>query len=137
MSETKKLKILSLDDKELILKIIREHLKSDFDVATKLNGREALKWMEEGNIPDLIISDLNMPDMDGFEFMKQVRASSYFRTIPIVLLSGAENVEKATTRVQCLNAGANDFLLKPFNPEELKAVVKAVLRTAGKLPYTV
>ncbi len=130
-----KLKVLSVDDKEFILTLIKENLKSDFEVVTRLNGKAALQYLEEGNLPDLIISDLEMPEMDGFELLRQIRASGYFKSIPVVLLSGSDSAAKSATRVDCLNAGANDFLLKPFNPEELKAVVKAVLRTAGKLPY--
>ncbi len=109
-------KILVIDDEITIRTLLDKFLSNQFDVTAMGNGQEALNWLQSGNIPDLIIVDLEMPSMDGFEFLSQVKASGYFRSIPVMMLSG---VDSSAERVKCLKAGALDFMIKPFNPEEL------------------
>jgi DNA-binding response OmpR family regulator len=109
-------KVLVIDDEITIRTLLDKFLSNQFDVTAMGNGQEALNWLQSGNIPDLIIVDLEMPSMDGFEFLSQVKASGYFRSIPVLMLSG---VDSSAERVKCLKAGALDFMIKPFNPEEL------------------
>jgi DNA-binding response OmpR family regulator len=109
-------KVLVIDDEITIRTLLDKFLSNQFDVTAMGNGQEALNWLQSGNIPDLIIVDLEMPGMDGFEFLSQVKASGYFRSIPVLMLSG---VDSSAERVKCLKAGALDFMIKPFNPEEL------------------
>ena len=97
----------------------------DGTVLSMLNPIEALAWMHAGNIPDLIISDVNMPEMDGRTFLKQLKASSTFNFIPVIILS---SLESSNDRIELLEAGASDFVLKPFNPQELKIRVRNLLR---------
>jgi len=117
--------ILVIDDEIAMLKILSHVLGNSYDIITKSDGDEALYWLQQGNIPDLVVLDINMPNIDGFAFIKNLRASGFFREIPIVVLSSNN---KSEDRIQCLNLGADDFLIKPFNPEELKARISGIFR---------
>ncbi|MCF8235771.1 MAG: response regulator [Bacteroidales bacterium] len=86
-----KKKILVIDDELSIRMLLENFLKKDYDVVTKNDGMEALKWMEDGNIPDLVVADIQMPNLDGYEFIKNIRASGYFKDIPLIMLSGIES----------------------------------------------
>jgi len=119
-----KKKILIIDD-ELSIRILLENfLKRTYDVAAKNDGMEGLKWMEEGNIPDLVVADIQMPNLDGYDFIKNVRASGYYKDIPLIMLSG---IESSNEKVKCLKLGANDYVVKPFNPEELEIRIELLL----------
>ncbi len=119
-----KKKILVIDD-ELSIRILLENfLKKEYDVVTKNDGLDALTWMEEGNLPDLIVADIQMPNLDGYEFIKNVRASGFFKDIPMIMLSG---IESSSEKVKCLKLGANDYIVKPFNPEELSIRIELLL----------
>ncbi len=119
-----KKRILIIDDELSIRMLLENFLKKDYDVVTKNDGMEGLKWMEEGNIPDLIVADIQMPNLDGYEFIKNVRASGYFKDIPLIMLSG---IESSSEKVKCLRLGANDYIVKPFNPEELSIRIELLL----------
>ena len=73
----------------------------------------AIEWLNEGNEPALIISDIRMPKMTGSEFLAYLKGNSLFKDIPVVMLSSEEST---TERINLLEAGAEDFILKPFNP---------------------
>lgn len=117
--------ILIVDDKPEIAKVITIHMSADYHVIYLRNPIEALSWMHEGHIPDLIISDVYMPEMEGGEFLKQLKASIMFKNIPVIILSSMEN---SGERIKLLEDGAEDFILKPFNPQELKIRVRNILR---------
>lgn len=119
-----KKRILIIDDELSIRMLLENFLKKDYDVVTKNDGMEGLKWMEEGNIPDLVVADIQMPNLDGYEFIKNVRASGYFKDIPLIMLSG---IESSSEKVKCLKLGANDYIVKPFNPEELSIRIELLL----------
>lgn len=117
-------KILIVDDKPSISKLIVQFLKKTYNVTTKEDGLEALSLLHSGDIPDLIITDLQMPNLDGFELIKRVKESGLFRDIPIVVLSSKDS---SSDRIKCLKMGAEDYLVKPFNPEELQIRVERIL----------
>ncbi|MCG6186915.1 MULTISPECIES: response regulator transcription factor [Maribellus] len=117
-------KILIVDDKPSISRLIVQFLSKTFEVTTKEDGLQALSWLQEGNIPDLIITDLQMPNLDGFELISRVKESGFFRDIPIVVLSSKDS---STDRIKCLKMGAEDYLVKPFNPEELQIRIERIL----------
>lgn len=123
------LSMLAIDDEVSIQLILQHYFKNDFLVVTKGNGKDALAWMQEGNIPDIIIADISMPEMDGYTFIYQVRSSGYLKNIPMVMLSGSDSTEN---KIRCLESGADDFMVKPFNPRELAARIKGILRRMGK-----
>jgi DNA-binding response OmpR family regulator len=120
-----KKKILVIDDEVTIRTLLEKFLSNQFEVTAMANGQEALNWMQAGSLPDLMIVDLEMPGMDGYEFLTQVKASGYFHAIPVMMLSG---VDSSTERVRCLKAGALDFMIKPFNPEELLIKIDILMR---------
>lgn len=125
----KKMTLLIIDD-EPSTRIVLEHfLKKDFSVIVKNDGMEGLSLLEEGTDIDFIIADLNMPNLNGKEFLKILRASNLFGDIPIIILSGTDESKE---RIDCLNSGADDFMLKPFNPMEVQAKIRAILRRISK-----
>jgi len=126
--------ILIVDDDTFIRKVLRHTLKTDFQVTTQSNGIEAMNWLEQGNEPDLIVTDLQMPYLDGMELVRLIRTSSLFRHIPIIMLSVHED---SMTRINCLDAGADDYLTKPFNPLEVRAKINAILRRLNYQPAVV
>ena len=119
----KKNKILIIDDDTSIRYLLEHILAEDYETELIDNGFDALALMQKGNIPDLIISDLTMPKMDGHDFIDNIKMSAFFKQIPLVVLS-ANN--KSNDRINCLKKGADDFLVKPFNPEELLFRVKNI-----------
>lgn len=119
-----KKQILAVDDDSSIRELLEFLLRNNYNVITKKDGMEAMMWLSEGNIPDLIITDIDMPRLNGYEFFKNVRRSGFYRDIPIMVISGLENSKFIIT---CLQQGADDYILKPFNPESLYAKIERVL----------
>jgi len=121
--------ILVVDDDEMMRTFLEGFLGTRCSVRARANGREALEEVRGASPPDLVILDLAMPEVDGFEFLAQIRANRLFDGLPIIVLSGSEQSE---VRVRCLKEGADDFLVKPFNPEELGARVDNLLRRLAR-----
>lgn len=113
-------KILVVEDERSIRLLLESFLLKEYDVISKSDGVEALDWLES-NLPDLIICDVQMPNMDGYQFVEKLRQRGYTKHTPVVMLSGVENSKE---RVKCYKLGAQDFLAKPFNPEELEEIIK-------------
>jgi two-component system, OmpR family, KDP operon response regulator KdpE len=114
--------VLVADDEPRITKLVAATLREEqFRVVTAESGAQALKMADELR-PDIAVLDLILPDLDGIEVMRQLRES---RPIPIILLTGASS---ATDKARGLDLGADDYIAKPFHPDELCARVRAVLR---------
>ena len=113
----KKNRILVVDDSDFITTLISEYFGDKFNIDTVGDGEEALYFLRENDSVDLIISDLNMPEMNGLQLQKMLKNSLIFRNIPFIILSGDTGTEK---KIECLKSGVVDFIEKPFNPEELK-----------------
>jgi two-component system KDP operon response regulator KdpE len=114
--------ILAVDDEAGILRLIKLELSSQgFRVVVANDGEEALRLAEQQR-PDIVILDVMMPEMSGLEVMRRLRERT---SIPIILLTAKDHDED---KVRGLELGADDYLVKPFNPEELSARVRAVLR---------
>ena len=117
-----KSRILIVDDDIGVVKSVRANLKArNWETLVAMDGVEALEVIGREQ-PDLILLDITMPKMDGFEVCRQVREWSQ---VPIIMLSARRNVEE---KVRCLNIGADDYVTKPFGVNELTARVTAVLR---------
>ncbi len=118
----KKTRILVVDDELSIIKFLRANLEANgYEVLVAMDGTEALQTFEM-ELPDLVILDIMMPKMNGFEVCRQLREWSQ---IPIIMLS-AQGDE--SDKVKCLDLGADDYITKPFGASELIARVKAVIR---------
>lgn len=119
---TKQALILIVDDETTILDVVRYNLeRSNFQVITAKDGQEALNRVRSEK-PDLMILDLMLPGMDGFEVCRQLRAES---EMPIIMLTARDD---EIDRVVGLEIGADDYVVKPFSTRELVARVKTVLR---------
>lgn len=117
-------KVLIVDDETTILKLLNHYLSPYYTVTVMNDAKEALLWMQEGNVPDAIIADIQMPNMGGEAFLNQLKSSGFFREIPVIMLSGLEN---STERIKFLKLGARDYVVKPFNPEELYLRIKNLI----------
>lgn len=120
-----KKQLLIIDDKIAIARIISVYLSEEYDVIYFDTPVKAIQWLYDGNRPDLIILDLRMPEMNGDEFLIYLKKNGLYKDIPVVVLSGEESSD---IRIKMLELGAEDFILKPFNPMELKIRIKKVLK---------
>jgi DNA-binding response OmpR family regulator len=130
LSNDSQIKVLIVEDDQFMQAILKKFLSTTYEIIMKPDGMEALAFMQSGNLPDLIISDLNTPNLSGLALIEQIKLSDFFNSVPIIILSGEDSSEK---RIACLDAGADDFIVKPFNPAELKSRIKVVLRRSGRL----
>lgn len=115
-------RILVVDDEKTIVKGLKFNLeKEGYEVFTAFTGEEALRLFQDEN-PDLIVLDLMLPEIDGFEVCRRIRKVS---DVPIIMLTArGEDIDK----ILGLELGADDYVTKPFNPRELAARIKAILR---------
>jgi len=121
-SSSRKYRILVVDDEKRMVGFIRLNLEHDgFEVIEAFNGAQAIERLRD-SLPDLILLDIMMPDLDGFEVLRMVREAS---AVPVIMLTakGEEN-----DKVRGLELGADDYITKPFSPRELVSRVRAVLR---------
>ncbi len=125
-----KKKVLVVDDEKTLVKALTFNLeKEGYEVAAAYDGEEALKQIESDN-PDIVILDLMLPGLDGFEVCRRVRKNL---DIPIIMLTAkGDDIDK----ILGLELGADDYITKPFNPRELIARVKAILRRSDSQSST-
>lgn len=115
-------RILVVDDEERMVRFIRMNLEHDgFQVSEAFNGKQAIQKLRDLT-PDLILLDVMMPDLDGFEVLETIREIS---NVPVIMLTAKGEEDD---RVRGLELGADDYVTKPFSPRELVSRVKAVLR---------
>ncbi len=120
-------KILVVDDEERMVRFIRLNLEHDgFVVSEAFNGKQALQRLRDAT-PDLILLDVMMPDLDGFEVLRMIRESN---NVPVIMLTAKGEEDD---RVRGLELGADDYITKPFSPREMVSRVKAVLRRSESL----
>jgi len=118
----KRFRILVVDDEQRVLNFLMSKLRaSGYEVLTAGSGPEALEQAQTEE-PDLIVLDVLMPQMDGFETLKELRS---FSAVPVIILSARET---NSDKIKGLSLGADDYLQKPFNPDELVARIEAVRR---------
>ncbi|MFA7074287.1 MAG: response regulator [Endomicrobiaceae bacterium] len=117
--------ITIVDDEEDILELLSVNLKKNgYNVITYTNGEDLFKQINK-KIPDLMILDIMLPDIDGYDICKKIKSDVRFNNIPIIMLSAKS---EETDKIIGLELGADDYVTKPFSPKELVARVKAVLR---------
>ena len=117
-------RLLVVDDEPNLLRAVAACLKSEgYEVNTARSGREALLQLAEA-VPDLVVSDIRMPGMDGYQLARQLRGSPRTALVPIVFLTAKD---ETADRIEGFRAGVDAYLTKPFEPEELIAVVDGIL----------
>ena len=117
-------RLLVVDDEPNLLRAVAAALRAEgYEVVTARGGREALVRVAE-SVPDLIISDIRMPGMDGYQFAAQLRASSRTALVPIVFLTAKD---ETADRVAGFRSGVDAYITKPFEPDELLAVIQSIL----------
>jgi DNA-binding NarL/FixJ family response regulator len=117
-------RLLVVDDEPNLLRAVAACLKAeDYEVSTARSGYEALMQLAEA-VPDLIISDIRMPGMDGYKLARQLRGSPRTALVPIVFLTAKD---ETADRIEGFRAGIDAYLTKPFEPDELIAVVNGIL----------
>jgi DNA-binding NarL/FixJ family response regulator len=118
-------RLLVVDDEPNLLRAVAACLKAeDYEVSTARSGHEALMQLAH-SVPDLIISDIRMPGMDGYKLARQLRGSPRTALVPIVFLTAKD---ETADRIEGFRAGVDAYLTKPFEPDELIAVVNAILQ---------
>ncbi|SKC82411.1 response regulator [Ohtaekwangia koreensis] len=117
-------RVLVIEDDVPLCWLLEKILQKKHEVVIMNNGMEAWSWLSDGNLPDLIISDLKMPSLDGIELLENLSTSGLFKNIPVIILSGYEDASK---RKQCLDLGAFTYLVKPFEPQSFLAEVDRAL----------
>ena len=122
---TNSTRILAVDDEDFNLKLLIRHLeKQGFsEVETASNGAEALEKVRNNGF-DLVLMDIEMPEMDGISALEALKSDMKQREIPVIMISGVEEMDRI---VKCIELGAEDYLSKPFNPVMLRARVNASL----------
>ncbi|MEA2735889.1 MAG: hypothetical protein QOE14_2340 [Humisphaera sp.] len=116
--------ILLIDDSPSIHQIVKVHLSPRFEIVSAYDGKTGLTAAGK-KMPDLILLDVEMPALRGYEVCRQLKANRVTRSIPVVFVTAANTVEE---RIQGLDAGACDYISKPFEPAELGARIRAALR---------
>ena len=117
-------RLLVVDDEPNLLRAVAAALRAEgYEVVTARGGREALVRVAE-SVPDLIISDIRMPGMDGYQFAAQLRSSSRTALVPIVFLTAKD---ETADRVAGFRSGVDAYITKPFEPDELLAVIQSIL----------
>jgi len=120
-------KILVIEDDIPLCWLLEKILSPSYDVVIMNNGLDAWCWLTDNNFPDLIISDIKMPSLDGVELLENLRSSGLFKDIPVIILSGYEDAAK---RKECLDLGAINYLVKPFEPQLLLEIVNDTISTS-------
>jgi len=115
--------ILVVDDSKANLTLAKQALEDYYQVNLVISGQMALRFLEK-KMPDLILLDINMPEMDGKETLRQIRAVEEYREIPVIFLTARTDPE---TEVECLALGATDFIAKPFVPQVMRSRIARTL----------
>lgn len=127
-------RLLIVDDEPNLLRAVAAVLRDEsFDVKTARSGREALVMIAQ-DPPDLIVSDVRMPGMDGYDLARRLRSTANFALIPIVFLSAKDETED---RIEGFRSGVDVYLSKPFEPDELIAVIRAILQRVERTHSTI
>jgi len=123
-----KKKILLVDDNLIQLSIVEILLRKNYEVTSAKSGKEALDNLLQGLVPDLIVLDILMPNMDGWEAFGRIRAISLLHNVPIVFLSA---VNEKTEIDRAFQMGAADFITKPFNGKDFLERIKKAIKKRG------
>ncbi len=119
--------ILVIDDNQMMRAFLSHLFDKQNEVVIKNSAEEALVWLNGKNRPDIIITDYELEGMSGFELLKKLKDSDTYRHMPVVILSGKG---RSDYRTECLQAGAADFVVKPFNPADLEQNIMQIIQSS-------
>lgn len=129
-SSSDRKQLLLIDDDPNLILLVKDYLEfRGYDVLTAENGNLAWQILEQ-TIPDLVICDIMMPEMDGYTFVEKLRKNSQLSWLPVIFLSAKGQTQD---RIKGLNTGADIYIVKPFEPEELVAQVESSLKQTKRL----
>ena len=127
-------RLLIVDDEPNLLRAVAAVLRGEnFEVSTARNGREALILVAQ-NQPDLIVSDVRMPGMDGYALARRLRSSPSYALIPIVFLTAKDEIDD---RIEGFRSGVDMYLTKPFEPNELIVIIRNILERVERTHSTI
>lgn len=117
--------ILIVEDDEPMRFLLDVLLKTEYELIFKNDGLAGMKWLSEGNIPSMIVSDFKTPKMNGFDFFNSISHSGMFSEIPFVFIS---NRSEKAFKERCMALGAKGYLQKPFDPEQLREMLDGIFK---------
>ncbi|WP_126970145.1 response regulator [Gynurincola endophyticus] len=116
-----KKQILAIDDSKAIRFLLQTVLSKDYQVITAPDACSAMYYLSNKNLPDLIIADVQLPDMEDWELIEQLKSNGIYSDIPVIVLS---SLDKDLAQVKCLELGVEAYFNKPFNPIDLIEAIK-------------
>lgn len=119
-----KQQILVIDDSKAIRFLLQTILGKKYKVITAADGCSAMHWLSQKNLPDVIIADPQLPDMQNWELMEYIISSGLYGGIPVIALS---SLDKNETRIKCEELGIDNIFFKPFNPVHLERAIENCL----------
>jgi DNA-binding response OmpR family regulator len=120
-------RILAIDDDTEMLKMLELALRDEFEVTTATNGLEAIECIVEHN-PDLLLLDIMMPKMNGYQLLQSVRRNAYYKALPVIVLSAKSSPKD---REYAARLGATNFIAKPYHVDELFAMIHSITQAPG------
>ena len=129
-----KKQILAIDDSKAIRFLLQTVLGKEYQMITMPDGCSAMYWLSKKNLPDLIIVDPQLPDMENWELIQQLSSSGIYGGIPVIVLSG---LDKEETALKCLEYGVAKYFLKPFNPVDLLGEIDILVNEKLTDPYPI
>ena len=121
--------ILIIGDDTAMCELLEKLFQNEYDVIAKNDGMSAMYWLVAGNLPDLIISDLDMPNLNGEEFISNLNKSGYFKDVPVIIITGYNSKSE---KLKIMKLGVHDYFVKPFNPKDLLFSAEIVLKHSKK-----
>ena len=119
--------ILIVDDDRLTLSTAQKLLEGKYKAVAVNSGKQAFKYLER-HTPDLILLDINMPEIGGFEVMATLQKDPHWKKIPVIFLTADRSAE---TEIECFRVGANDYIAKPFEPNIMLSRIRSTLELDG------
>jgi CheY-like chemotaxis protein len=121
-----KTNILILEDHDSVRLLLGTTFRGEnYQVVTKKDGIEGMAWLAAGNIPNMIILDINMPRLNGLDFMRQINRSGLYKDIPVIMLTANDDEDDI---IEAFALGIQNYVQKPFNPLSLKDKVSKILK---------
>lgn len=125
-----KKRILAIDDSKAIRFLLQTLLGKNYQVITAADGCSAINWLSQNDLPDLIIADPQLPDMQNWELIEQLSSSGMYESIPMIVLSALGTAE---TEQKCSELNISAYFTKPFNPEDLLKVVDSTVKLGQRM----